>query len=49
MEQWYIFLIGFGALLIVMSYQMPNPLLLILSGLMMAGFGAYKVWGGKKK
>lgn len=47
MNQWYIFFMSFGCLLILLSYQATSPLLVILSGVLIAGYGAYKVF--KKK
>lgn len=32
MKEWNIFLLSIGGILIMMSYLMPNPILLIVSG-----------------
>lgn len=39
MKQWDLFLISIGCLLVMLSYLMPNPILLILSGVIITGFG----------
>lgn len=49
MSQWYLFLISFGCVLIVLSYQATSPILVVISGCVVAGFGAYKLWRGKGK
>ena len=39
MKQWSLFFISFGGILIMLSYTMPNPLFMIVSGLVVAGLG----------
>lgn len=48
MKQWSLFLISIGCVLIMLSYMMPNPILLILSGLILAIAGAVKLKTSRK-
>ena len=43
MKQWSLFLISVGCILVMLSYTMPNPLYLIISGLALAGFGVFQL------
>lgn len=43
MKTWSLFFISIGCIFIMMSYQMPNPIYLILSGLVLVGFGVYQL------
>ena len=43
MKEWNLFLICIGAIFIMMSYLMENPLLLIVSGIVVAGYGFYRI------
>ena len=51
MKQWSLFLVSFGCILVMMSSYMPNPILLIISGVVVAAFGfaQLKKDTGKKK
>lgn len=48
MKQWSLFLISIGCVLIMLSYMMPNPILLILSGLVLVVAGAVKLKTSRK-
>lgn len=48
MKQWSLFLISIGCVLIMLSYMMPNPILLILSGLILVIAGAVKLKTSRK-
>lgn len=39
MKEWNVFLISFGGILVMLSYLMPNPLLLIASGCLVSFIG----------
>lgn len=47
-SQTSLFLISFGAVLIMMSAMMPTPIYLILSGLVILLFGAYHLLKKKR-
>lgn len=47
MKEWNIFLISFGGVLIMMSYLMPNPILLILSGCLVCFYGIKRIKDSK--
>lgn len=48
MKQWDLFLISIGCVLIMLSYLMPNPLLLIISGCVITGFGVIRLKKDKR-
>lgn len=52
MKQWSLFFISIGCVLIMLSYMMPNPILLVISGIAVIAFGVYelkKTKGAKRK
>lgn len=48
MKQWDLFLISIGCILIMLSYLMPNPLLLIISGILISGYGVSRLRKDKR-
>ncbi len=47
MKEWNIFLISFGGVLVMMSHLMAQPLYLLVSGLVIIGFGIKKLKDSK--
>lgn len=48
MKQWDLFLISIGCVLIMLSYLMPNPLLLIISGFIVVVCGTLRLTKAKR-
>ena len=48
MKQWDLFLISMGCVLMMLSYLMPNPLLLMISGGIMIIYGIIRLKSDKR-